>query len=413
MPHLIEVSFKGNRKEFFLWNEETPLALKTPVVVEADRGEDLGFVLSAGELATKRAAGVSHGPGLEPVTRVARRVASDEEVKRLRDLREQDEQARRQAIERVKANALVMKVSDAEWRWDRRKLTLYFTAERRVDFRELVRELAAMFRTRIELKQIGVRDEAKRLSGIGRCGREYCSASWLPDLRPVNLGVAKDQRLSLNPSQISGACGRLMCCLRYEHEFYVKQRKRFPKEGRLVTTARGEEKVVANDIFRERVTLRGAEGETRVVALADFRRETGVGATIEMPLTEDTPTYPMEALTEEVIRMQDTAERPAWRPREPGERAAKSEARGEVPGRKLPVVDSELGTRDSALGTRDSALGPEQRDGEAKTLPNDTEPGAESERQGRRRRRGRRGGRRGRQGPPTPGGESGEPGAGA
>ena len=105
--------------------------------------------------------------------------------------------------ERVKAHALVMKVSDAEWQWDRKKLTIYFTAEKRVDFRALVRDLAALFRTRIELKQIGVRDEAKRLDGIGRCGREYCSASWLPELRPVNLQVAKDQQLSLNPSQIS------------------------------------------------------------------------------------------------------------------------------------------------------------------------------------------------------------------
>ena len=141
-------------------------------------------------------------------------------------------------MERVKANDLVMKLSDAEWQWDRKKLTLYFTAEKRVDFRALVRELASMFRTRIELKQIGVRDEAKRLDGIGRCGRQYCSASWLPELRPVNLGVAKDQRLSLNPSQISGACGRLMCCLRYEHEFYVQSRKRFPKEGKIIRTAK-------------------------------------------------------------------------------------------------------------------------------------------------------------------------------
>ena len=124
-----------------------------------------------------------------------------------------------------------MKVTDAEWQWDRKKLTFYFTAEKRVDFRTLVRELASMFRTRIELKQIGVRDEAKRLDGIGRCGRQYCSASWLPELRPVNLGVAKDQRLSLNPSQISGACGRLMCCLRYEHEFYVAEPQEVP-EGR-------------------------------------------------------------------------------------------------------------------------------------------------------------------------------------
>ncbi len=191
-----------------------------------------------------------------------------EDIARRAELRADDEDARRKAMERVNANGLGMKLSDAEWQWDRKKLTLYFTADKRVDFRNLVRDLASLFRTRIELKQIGVRDEAKRLDGIGRCGRQYCSASWLPELRPVNLGVAKDQRLSLNPSQISGACGRLMCCLRYEHEFYVQSRKRFPKEGKIVARSRGEEKVVSNDIFRERVTLRGATGELRVMPLA-------------------------------------------------------------------------------------------------------------------------------------------------
>jgi predicted RNA-binding protein len=192
-------------------------------------------------------------------------------------------------MERVKANGLVMKLSDAEWQWDRKKLTFYFTADKRVDFRTLVRDLAAMFRTRIELKQIGVRDEAKRLDGIGRCGRQYCSASWLPELRPVNLGVAKEQRLSLNPSQISGACGRLMCCLRYEHEFYVQSRKRFPKEGRIVRTSVGEEKIVANDIFGDRVTLRNVEGETRVIPLADYVREiAGTGAAVPEPVAADT-----------------------------------------------------------------------------------------------------------------------------
>ena len=167
-----------------------------------------------------------------------------------------------------------MKLTDADWQWDRRKLTLYFTADKRVDFRTLVRDLAATFKARIELKQIGVRDEAKRLDGIGRCGRQYCSASWLPDLRPVNLGVAKDQKLSLNPTQISGACGRLMCCLRYEHEFYVQSRKRFPKEGKIITTSKGEEKVMLNDIFHDRVTLRGTDGEARILTLVELRRET-------------------------------------------------------------------------------------------------------------------------------------------
>jgi cell fate regulator YaaT (PSP1 superfamily) len=273
VSHLIEVAFKGNRKEFFLWEADEAPALRAAVIVDADRGEDLGTVHSTGELAVQRSDRVPHGLFGAPATRVAKRVATLEEVHRLDEVRAQDEVARRRAMERVKANALVMKVTDAEWQWDRKKLTFYFTAEKRVDFRTLVRELASMFRTRIELKQIGVRDEAKRLDGVGRCGRQYCSASWLPELRPVNLGVAKDQRLSLNPSQISGACGRLMCCLRYEHEFYVASRKKYPKEGKPVRTSRGEEKVLSNDIFRERVTLRGVEGEVRIVPLAALREE--------------------------------------------------------------------------------------------------------------------------------------------
>jgi len=123
-----------------------------------------------------------------------------------------------------------------------------------------------------------VRDEAARLSGIGRCGRELCSASWLPELRPIGLHIAKDQRLSLNPSQISGPCGRLLCCLRYEHEFYVQSRKRFPKEGKILDTSKGKEKVYSIDIFRDRVTLRGEDGTSRIVELADLNdevRETG------------------------------------------------------------------------------------------------------------------------------------------
>ncbi|HET7621301.1 MAG TPA: regulatory iron-sulfur-containing complex subunit RicT [Gemmatimonadaceae bacterium] len=271
MTHLVEVAFKGNRKEFYLWDGEELPRPDSSVIVEADRGEDLGRVRSVGELAAKRCSGCAHGCGNEqPRLRMLRPASSDDE-RRAAELRTQDEEVRRKAMERVKAHGLVMKVSDAEWQWDRKKLTFYFTAEKRVDFRALVRDLASAFRTRIELKQIGVRDEAKRLSGIGRCGREYCSASWLPELRPVNLQVAKDQRLSLNPSQISGACGRLMCCLRYEHEFYVQSRKRFPKEGKILVTANGEEQVVSNDIFGDRVTLRNSEGDFRVVPLSELK----------------------------------------------------------------------------------------------------------------------------------------------
>jgi cell fate regulator YaaT (PSP1 superfamily) len=176
-------------------------------------------------------------------------------------------------IQRVRAHELLMKVSDTEWQWDRNKLTIYFTADKRVDFRALVRDLASLFRTRIELRQIGVRDEAARLSGVGRCGREYCCSTWLKELSPVNLGLAKDQHLSLNPSQISGGCGRLLCCLKYEHDFYVTARKRFPKEGKTLRTAVGAEKVIAVDIFRERVFLKHEEQGSRIIPLVQLRAE--------------------------------------------------------------------------------------------------------------------------------------------
>ena len=166
-----------------------------------------------------------------------------------------------------------MKITEAEWQFDRNKLLIYFTAERHVNFRELVRDLARTFRTRIELRQIGVRDEAALLGGVGRCGRELCCSTWLPELKPVSLQLAKDQRLSLNPAQISGCCGRLMCCLMYEHRAYVEARRRFPRENKILHTPRGEERVVTVDIWRETVTLRDSEGLRRSVALETLKRE--------------------------------------------------------------------------------------------------------------------------------------------
>ena len=303
MSHLVEVAFKGNRKEFFLWDYPDPPPLNAAVIVDVERGEDLGHVYALGDLAEKRNGGCSHGCGTSLPERKALRLATEKDRGLSKDLDRLNEDARRKAMERVKANALVMKMTDAEWQWDRKKLTLYFTADKRVDFRNLVRDLASLFRTRIELKQIGVRDEAKRLDGIGRCGRQYCSASWLPELRPVNLGVAKDQRLSLNPSQISGACGRLMCCLRYEHEFYVQSRKRFPKEGKIVATSLGEEKIVSIDIFRERITLRGVEGELRSLTLPEYKQETeqASGGVVSVAAEPDEEEIVAEAIGQEEI----------------------------------------------------------------------------------------------------------------
>ena len=416
MSDLVEVAFKGNRKEFYRWEDVVPPpAARTHVIVEGDRGEDLGQVHATGEQAEKRFAGVAHGIALGQVTRLIVRLAKPDEVKKAQELVAENETTRRAAMAQVRALGLQMKVTDAEWQWDHRKLTLYFTAEKRVDFRTLVRDLAAQFKARIELKQIGVRDEAKRLDGIGRCGRQYCSASWLPDLRPVNLGVAKEQKLSLNPTQISGACGRLMCCLRYEHEFYVQSRKRFPKEGKIINTLKGEEKVMLNDIFHDRVTLRGSDGETRIITLLELKRETSAwtpGGTEEHSVADA-----REAAEEGELPFDDAPTMPT-RTRVPqADRAlpvlpARSVA---APVVSVPamVVAPEPHPVVSAVPVAappvvEQAAGDEEDDDEG-------EDGAEESADGsadapkRRRRRGRRGGRRGRGSRPGPSGDESAP----
>ena len=280
MSHTVEVRFKGTRKGFFVWEDESaPLRVGDIVVVEVERGRDVGRVNATGSTAEKKCGSGCSGcaVGEEPAEAAApkpvTRRATPEDLRTHNESRVLEEEARRKVIQRVRTHELAMKVSDTEWQWDRNKLTIYFTAEKRVDFRALVRDLASLFRTRIELRQIGVRDEAARLSGVGRCGREYCCSSWLTELSPVNLGLAKDQHLSLNPTQISGGCGRLLCCLKYEHEFYVEARRRFPKEGKTLATAVGAEKVVAVDIFRERVFLRSEEHGSRIIPLVQLREE--------------------------------------------------------------------------------------------------------------------------------------------
>jgi cell fate regulator YaaT (PSP1 superfamily) len=282
MSRIVEVTFKGNRREYYTADTDD-VAMSQYVIVEADRGEDLGRVTAAGAVAERKCSGCSTGCAAPvPVSRVLRKAETDEVTKAV-ELRDDEPRVRRITREKVIQYGLKMKVSEAEWQWDRNKLTIYFTAERRVDFRELVRDLARTFRTRIELKQIGVRDEAALLGGVGRCGRELCCSTWLRELKPVSLQLAKDQRLSLNPAQISGCCGRLMCCLTYEHESYVQARKRFPREGKTLVTAQGREKVISVDIWRERVLLKDEEGNRRTVELAELKGELARAESTEPP----------------------------------------------------------------------------------------------------------------------------------
>lgn len=406
---LIEVAFKGNRKEFFRWTGDVTLTPRTAVIVAVDRGEDLGYVHASGELAEQRKAGTTHGKESPAELRQIVRVATPRDLERAASIREDEEVARRTAIGLARDEKLDMKISDAEWQWDRRRLTLYFTAEQRVDFRQMVRQLEKQYSTRVQMWHIGVRDEAKRLDGIGRCGRQFCSASWLPDLRPVKSSVAKDQRLStLNPTQISGACGRLMCCLRYEHEFYVQSRKRFPKEGKILVTAVGDEKVVQNDIFRDQVTLRNPAGDFRTIPLAQLRRELGEAA---LPVEEELPSRENEGEEEpELVTLRRPArpERPAREPR--AERPPRPERprqeRPAQPPQAQPVVPPPAPDETHAMEDSSDESGDSSATGANPLDANATD--AERARRSRRRR-GRRGGRRGKGpdgGPAAPSGDS-------
>lgn len=389
--HLVEVEFKGNRRAFYRFTGEAPPPPRTAVIVQVERGEDLGRIHATGALATKRKAGTTHGKAApDELPRVVR-LARPEEVDRAVRLRADEHAVRKAAIEFARELKLDLKISDTEWQWDRRKLTCFFTAEERVDFRELVRRLERRFSTRVHMWHIGVRDEARRLDGIGRCGRQFCSSSWLPELRPVKSSTAKDQRLStLNPAQISGTCGRLMCCLRHEHEFYVQARKRFPKEGKILTTAVGEEKVVSNDIFRDQVTLRTAEGEHRTIPLAQLRSETAPGAV---------PPEDAGLATADLVRI--------GRADADGHEESDHDDADQIADDEL--TDDEL-TDDGADGAASAAPhdGRPQPHATTDSPPRDTgpRPVPEQGERRRRRRRGRRGGRRGR-GDAEPGGNEG------
>jgi len=177
-------------------------------------------------------------------------------------------------LEKIKRHELNMKLIDVEYTFDNNKVIFYFTADGRVDFRELVKDLAAVFRTRIELRQIGVRDEAKMTGGLGPCGRALCCSTFLGEFAPVSIKMAKEQNLSLNPTKISGICGRLMCCLNYEQETYEDIRKRLPKVGSIVDTPFGKGEVIANSVVKEsvkvKIKVKDGEDEIKVVKIEEL-----------------------------------------------------------------------------------------------------------------------------------------------
>ena len=231
-----------------------------PVLVETGKGLSLGIV--AVEPAEKER------KSLVRALRKVTRKASEEDMIQDRANRSLEKEGFSFCLERITARKLNMKLVKVEFFFDRSKAIFYFTAEKRVDFRELVKDLAGRFKTRIEMRQIGVRDEAKMIGGVGPCGREFCCSRFLGDFDLVSVKMAKEQNLALNPSKISGACGRLMCCLSYEFETYADLRKGLPKVGKKIQTDHGQGKVIRQDILNRTVTV-GLESGVEVTMGAE------------------------------------------------------------------------------------------------------------------------------------------------
>ena len=266
---VIEVTFKGGRKGFYR-NEGLDIQTGDFIIVEADRGVDFGTVHMVGEMVRLRIKSMKldDDRALPKVVRIA----SLKDIERWESNKEKESEAfllGRRAIDRMN---LPMKLVDTEWQFDRKKITFYFTADHRVDFRQLVRELARMFRTRVELRQIGARDEAARLGGIGSCGRELCCSTWLREFKPVSTQAAKVQNLPLNPLRLSGQCGRLKCCLNYELEQYMAALEDFPPLETPVTTTRGKGIIRKIDIFQERVWVHHRNNTWEDLPLEDVQK---------------------------------------------------------------------------------------------------------------------------------------------
>ena len=231
MAEIVGVRFKDAGKTYYFDPAGHTVAAGDMVVVETARG------IECGEVAIPNRT-VNDDSVVKPLKSVIR-VATEEDKKRVKENEARRKKAMKQCQERIAAHKLDMKLVDAEYAFDNSKLLFYFTADGRVDFRELVKDLASSFRTRIELRQIGVRDEAKMLGGLGICGRPFCCSQFLNDFQPVSIKMAKEQGLSLNPTKISGTCGRLMCCLKYEQEAYESLIRSTPRAGSAVITEEG------------------------------------------------------------------------------------------------------------------------------------------------------------------------------
>lgn len=264
MPKVVGVRFKRAGRVYYFDPGELELEPDDAVIVETSRGTELGWVV----IAPKQVVESELGEPPRPVIRKA----EPQDLRQLSHFKGREQDSFRRCKEKISRHGLPMKLVAAEYNFDGSRLTFLFTADGRVDFRDLVKDLAGTFRTRIELRQIGVRDEAKCIGGLGRCGRALCCSSFMREFAPVSIKMAKDQELPLNPTKISGICGRLMCCLAYENEQYCAAKHRMPRMNENIHTDQGIGRVVATNILNETVTVELETHATVVVPVSQTRR---------------------------------------------------------------------------------------------------------------------------------------------
>ena len=253
MKNIVGIRFKKPGKIYFFDPGNLKINVRDHVIVDTTNGEEYAEVAIANRL-------IPEEKLVAPLRKVIR-IATPKDEKHNKENKQKEKEAFDIAIKKIKKHQLEMKLIDVEYKFDNTKIIFYFTAEGRIDFRELVKDLAAVFKTRIELRQIGVRDEVRRIGGNGVCGRELCCCSFLNNFEAVSIKMAKEQNIALNPAKISGNCGRLMCCLKYEQEAYEEKLNNLPKVGAIVKTEDGEGTVDNVEILKEivRVKIRDEE----------------------------------------------------------------------------------------------------------------------------------------------------------
>ena len=266
MVKVVGVRFKKAGKIYYFDPDQFNIDAGANVIDETARGIEFGeAVIPVREVADDEI--------VAPLKKVMR-LATEEDIKHASDNNKKEKEAFATCLQKIRDHHLDMKLIDVEYTFDNNKVLFYFTADGRVDFRELVKDLAAVFKTRIELRQIGVRDESKMMGGIGVCGRVLCCSSYLGEFQPVSIKMAKEQGLSLNPTKISGTCGRLMCCLKYEQEAYEQIIKKAPKVGAIVETPDGQGVVIETFLIKETVKVKldkGNETDLQAYKVSDIR----------------------------------------------------------------------------------------------------------------------------------------------